>query len=208
MIDRNPRADYDGRFPEGSMKRIVMFACAIALASALPAAAQGMAPPKSMAEGLQRAHAGAFRNLIESAEKMPEADYTFVGAKDIRTFGGFVGHVINSSYGACSRAKGEPNPNKADFEKAPPPKAKLVEAIKAVSAYCDAVYNAQTDATLAEMIPQGQGQVPRGVVLLNNIAHNNNEYGQIVLVLRLKGIVPPSTERATAGRGGRGPGDE
>jgi len=32
-------------------------------------------------------------------------------------------------------------------------------------------------------------------VLLGNIAHNNNEYGQIVLVLRLKGIVPPSTER-------------
>lgn len=190
------------------MKRIVMYACAITLASALPAAAQGMAPPKSMAEGLQRAHAGAFRNIIESAEKMPEADYTFVAAKEIRSFGGFIGHVINSSYGACSRAKGETNPNKEDFEKVAHPKAKMVEGIKAASAYCDTVYNAQTDATLAEMIPQGQAQVPRGVLLLNNIAHNNNEYGQIVLVLRAKGIVPPSTERATAGRGGRGPGEE
>ena len=178
------------------MKRIVILSCAMALATVWTAAAQGqMAPPKNMAEALQRAHAGAFRNIVESAEKMPEADYSFVAAKDIRTFGGFVGHVINSSYGNCARAKGEPNPNKEDFEKVPPPKAKLVEGIKAAQAYFDAVYNAQTDASLAEMIPQGQAQAPRGAVLLGNIAHNNNEYGQIVLVLRLKGIVPPSTER-------------
>lgn len=180
------------------MKRIVMLSCAFVLATVWTAAAQGgMAPPKNMAEAIQRAHATAFRNLVESAEKMPEADYTFVGAKDIRSFGGFVGHVINSSYGACARAKGEPNPNKEDFEKMPPPKAKLVEAIKAAQAYCDSIYNTQTDASLAEMVTVGQAQQPRGAILLGNIAHNNNEYGQIVLVLRLKGIVPPSTERAT-----------
>ena len=103
------------------MKRILL-SCAMALATVSTAAAQGqMAPPKNMAEALQRAHAGAFRNIVESAEKMPEADYSFVAAKDIRTFGGFVGHVINASYASCARAKGEPNPNKEDFEKAPPP---------------------------------------------------------------------------------------
>jgi uncharacterized damage-inducible protein DinB len=177
------------------MKRILSLTCATVLATVWTAAAQGMAPPKDMAEALQRAHAGAFRNIVESAEKMPEADYSWVGAKDIRTFGGFVGHVINSSYGACARAKGEPNPNKEDFEKTPPGKAQLVAAVKAAQAYCDSVYNAQTAATINEMVPQGQAQVPRGQILLGNIAHNNNEYGQIVLVLRLKGIVPPSTER-------------
>jgi uncharacterized damage-inducible protein DinB len=185
------------------MKRIVVLACATVLATVWGARVQGqMAPPKDMAEALQRAHAGAFRNLVEAAEKMPEADYTFVGAKDIRTFGGFIGHVINASYASCARAKGEPNPNKEDFEKAPPPKAKLVEAIKASQAYCDAVYNAQTAASINEMVAQGQAQVPRGQILLGNIAHNNNEYGQIVLLLRLKGIVPPSTERAQQGRRG------
>jgi hypothetical protein len=160
------------------------------------------APPKDMAEAIQRAHAGAFRNLVESAEKMPEADYGFVGAKDIRPFGGFIGHVVNSSYASCARAKGEPNPNKEDFEKATPVKATLVAAIKAAQAYCDSVYNAQTMATLSEMVPQGQNQVPRGQILLGNIAHNNNEYGQVVILLRLKGIVPPTTERAQAGRRG------
>jgi uncharacterized damage-inducible protein DinB len=179
------------------MKRLLVLTCATVLATVWSAAAQGqMAPPKSMAEAIQRAHAAAFRNLVESAEKMPEADYSFVGAKDIRPFGGFIGHVINSSYANCARAKGEPNPNKEDFEKAPPPKAKLVEGIKAAQAYCDSVYNAQTDASINEMITQGQNQVPRGQILLGNIAHNNNEYGQVVILLRLKGIVPPTTERA------------
>jgi uncharacterized damage-inducible protein DinB len=184
------------------MKRILSLTCATVFATVSTAAAQGMAPPKDMAEAIQRAHAGAFRNIVESAEKMPEADYSFVGAKDIRTFGGFIGHVINASYNSCARAKGEPNPNKEDFEKAPPGKAQLVAAVKAASAYCDSVYNAQTSATINEMVPQGQAQVPRGQILLGNIAHNNNEYGQIVILLRLKGIVPPTTERATAGRRG------
>ena len=184
------------------MKRILGFSCAIVLATAWSASAQGMAPPKDMAEALQRAHAAAFRNVVESAEKMPEADYSFVGAKDIRTFGGFVGHVINSSYNNCARAKGEANPNKEDFEKTQKSKAELVAAIKAAQAYCDTVYNAQTMTSISEMVAQGQNQVPRGQILLGNIAHNNNEYGQMVILLRLKGIVPPTTERAQGGRRG------
>jgi uncharacterized damage-inducible protein DinB len=161
------------------------------LASALPALAQ-----KAVADALARSAQGTFRNLVESAEKMPEADYSFQATKDTRTFGGFVGHTINAAFNTCSRAKGEANPNKEDLEKVTS-KAKLVEAAKAVQAYCDAVFAAQTDASLAEMIAQGQNQVPRGQLLIGVISHNMNEYGQKVILMRLKGIVPPTTERAT-----------
>ena len=85
---------------------------------------------------------------------MPEADYGFQATKETRTFGGFVGHTINSAFAGCARAKGEANPNKEDLEKVTS-KAKLVEAAKAVQAYCDAVYAAQTDASLAEMVRAG-----------------------------------------------------
>src|SRR5918993_850161 len=173
------------------MKRIVVLSCVMLLASAVPALAQ-----KALAEAMARSAAGTFRNLVESAEKMPEADYGFQATKDTRTFAGFVGHTINSAYNNCSRAKGEPNPNKEDLEKVTV-KAKLVEAAKAVQAYCEAVYAAQTDASLAEMITLGQNQVPRGQFLIGVISHNMNEYGQMVILMRLKGIVPPSTERAT-----------
>jgi uncharacterized damage-inducible protein DinB len=179
------------------MKRILIFSAVALLASATPALAQ-----KALAEALARSAAGTFRNLAESAEKMPEADYSFQATKDTRTFAGFVGHTINSAYNNCSRAKGEANPNKEDLEKVTS-KATLVAAAKAVQAYCDAVFAAQTDASLAEMITQGQNQIPRGQLLIGVISHNMNEYGQKVILMRLKGIVPPTTERAQGrGRGG------
>ena len=36
----------------------------------------------------------------------------------------------------------------------------------------------------------------RGVVLMFNTTHNNEHYGNIVVYMRLKGHVPPSTARA------------
>jgi uncharacterized damage-inducible protein DinB len=173
------------------MKRIVTLACVMVLASAIPALAQN-----ALAEALARSAAGTFRNLVESAEKMPEEHYSFQATKETRTFAGFVGHTINSAYNNCARAKGEPNPNKEDLEKVTS-KAQLVAAAKAVQAYCDPVFAAQTDASLAEMVAMGQNKAPRGQSLIAIISHNMNEYGQMVILMRLKGIVPPTTERMT-----------
>ena len=176
------------------MKRILVFSCALLLCAADPAMAQ-----KAVADVLARSAAGTFRNLVESAEKMPEEHYGFRATPETRTFAAFVGHTINSAYNNCSRAKGEANPNKANLEQETS-KAKLVEAAKAVQAYCDAVYATQTDASLTEMIAQGKTEAPRVQALVGVISHNMNEYGQMVILMRLKGIVPPTTERAQAPR--------
>ena len=176
------------------MKRITVLSCVLVLGSAVPALAQ-----KANADVLARSAAGTFRNLVASAEKMPEEHYSFQATKDTRTFAAFVGHTINSAYNNCSRAKGEANPNKANLEQETS-KAKLVEAAKAVQTYCDAVYAAQTDASLAERIAMGKTEGPRAQALVGVISHNMNEYGQMVILMRLKGIVPPTTERAQAPR--------
>jgi uncharacterized damage-inducible protein DinB len=180
-----------------------MLACSVAALtiSVVPAAAQ----TKALAEALDRMNTGVARNVVEAAEKMPAADYAFQPAPDktVRTFGAFVGHIANASYGYCARVKGEPNPNKEDFEKVTD-KAKLVAAIKGATTYCDAVYKAQTDASLSEMIASGQVQQPKGQALVQNISHSNEHYGNLVTYMRLKGLVPPSTERAQTPRpGGR-----
>ena len=174
------------------------FTLVLLIASASPAFAQG----KALAEALARMHTGVARNVVEAAEKMPEPEFGFQPTKDVRTFGGFVGHVANAAYSYCSRAKGEANPNKEDFEKAMG-KAALVTAIKGATAYCDGVYKIQTDASLAEMTSMGQSQQPRGQLLIQNVSHSNEHYGNLVTYMRLKGLVPPSTERATAPRPGR-----
>ena len=176
------------------MKRMMILSCALLLLSAGPVFAQ-----KAIADALARSAQVTFRNLVESAEKMPEADYSFQATKETRTFAGFVGHTINAAFNSCSRAKGEDNPNKEDLEKVTA-KAKLVEAAKAVQTYCDAVFAAQTDASLAEMVSMGQNQVPRAQLLIGVVSHNMNEYGQKVILMRLKGVTPPSTERAQAPR--------
>jgi hypothetical protein len=110
------------------MKHVWKLALLASLAAA-PAAAQGQqASGDPLTGALKRQFDGVSRNVKEAAEKMPEDKFTYQATKDVRTFGGFVGHVANSQFAGCSRAKGETNPNKEDFEKVTG-KAALVKAI-------------------------------------------------------------------------------
>jgi uncharacterized damage-inducible protein DinB len=139
--------------------------------------------------------------LVESAEKMPESDYAFRPTPDVRSFAELIGHVAGASYFFCSQAKEGPRPAVPNFEKMTA-KSELVKGIKDALAYCDSVLASATETWLMETIkwgsPTNMGQGPRLGALMFNIAHNNEHYGNIVTYLRLKGHVPPSTERAQA----------
>ena len=184
------------------MKRILLMAVAISLA-ALPAAAQtapagGGANPLSAS--LKRMFDGVKRNISEAAEKVPEDLYSFKPTPDVRSFGGLVGHLANGNYSYCSAAKGDKNPNAGnDFEKKTA-KADLVKGLKDAIAYCDGIYLGATDQMVMELIkvgqPPNQMDAPRAQPLITNISHDNEHYGNIVTYMRLKGMVPPSTERA------------
>jgi len=129
-------------------------------------------------------------------DKVSEADYAFQPTKDVRTFGQILAHTANSQFSLCAGAKGEPNPNKDDFEKSSTTKAAIVKALADSFAYCDTIYLALTDAKALELIKVGQNDVPRAGRLISNIAHDNEHYGNLVTYMRIKGYVPPSTERA------------
>jgi uncharacterized damage-inducible protein DinB len=185
------------------MKQVWQLALVATLAAA-PAAAQGQqASGDPLTAALKRQYDGVARNVKEAAEKMPEDKYTYQATKDVRTFGGFVGHVANAHYMLCSRAKGETNPNKEDFEKVTG-KAALVKAITAANDYCSPVFAGANDQWMLETTTQGQGanatQVPRAAILAGNTSHSNEHYGNLVTYMRINGLVPPSTERAQAPR--------
>jgi uncharacterized damage-inducible protein DinB len=196
------------------MKRLVALA-ALACLIAVPALARNPAAEPAQAPAAQAAQAapatppaqplsatlkgmwdGLKLNLVQSAEKMPEADYGFQPTKEVRTFGQMIAHVANSSFSYCARGKGEDNPNKEDFEKTKTTKADLVKALNDAAAYCDGVYGGMTDAAAMELVKAGQNLVPKARYLITNISHDNEHYGNLVTYLRLKGLVPPSTERA------------
>ena len=133
---------------------------------------------------------------------MTEADYGFKPAgimPEVRTYGQFIGHIANANYLLCSRAKGEPSPSKVDIEKTVTARADLIKALTESLAYCDTVYATLTDASAVEKITVSgpnntTRQVARAVSLMNNNSHNNEHYGNLVTYMRVKGIVPPSSE--------------
>ena len=59
---------------------------------------------------------------------------------------------------------------------------------------CDAAYAALSDANANDPIQSFRGPTPRLAALAGNVAHDNECYGAIAVYLRLKGIVPPSSE--------------
>lgn len=132
--------------------------------------------------------------LVRAAEKMPEDNYDFKPVPEVRSFGQLVGHVANASYFFCSTAMGEKSPSTVNVEKTVTKKAALVESLKAAMAYCDKAYDGMTDAKATTTVKLMGNEAPAIAALTFNTAHDNEHYGNIVTYMRLKGLVPPSSE--------------
>ena len=135
--------------------------------------------------------------FIRAAEKMAAADYAFRPTPEVRTFAQQVAHVADDQYNLCAPARGETR--KAAYtaiEDSLSTKAELVPALKAAFAYCDAAYGALTDATGVE---PSLGKDRNRFSMLNwNLWHTWEHYGNVVVYLRMKGLVPPSSEKSPA----------
>ena len=134
--------------------------------------------------------------LLGSAEKMPEENYSFKPTDAVRSFGQVVAHVADAQYLFCSAALGEKNPA-PKIEQTKTSKADLIAALKDAFAYCDKAYDGMTDASATQMVKLFGGDMPKPIVLTVNDMHASEHYGNIVVYLRLKNIVPPSTEAAS-----------
>ena len=141
-------------------------------------------------KGLYSFIAGA---AVGAAAKMPEENYSFKPTPDVRSFGQLVGHVADANYMFCSQAAGETNPSKG-IEKTKTSKADLVAAIKDSVAYCGKVFDSMTDAKGSETTKFRSFDLAKLTLLSLNTAHTDEHYGNMVTYLRLKGIVPPTSE--------------
>jgi hypothetical protein len=66
--------------------------------------------------------AGAKRNVVESADQMPEANYSFKPVDTVRTFGQILAHVADSNYFYCARSKGRRHPCRTARSRRQPPR--------------------------------------------------------------------------------------
>jgi DinB superfamily len=132
-------------------------------------------------------------NLIKAAEKMPEEAYSFKPTPEMQSFGERIAHIANQ-IGTCSAMTGERKPSAAAGKTS---KADLVAALKASFDACDAAWDSMNDKTAMEMVA-GRGGAQRSKLsgMIGNTTHNTELYGYISFYMRLKGVVPPTSDRA------------
>jgi uncharacterized damage-inducible protein DinB len=153
---------------------------------------------RSLANPLSSEVATDYRSVrdyfIQAAEEMPEAEYAFRPSPAVRTFAQQVAHVADDQYNLCAPAKGETRKAAyTEIEKTLSTKVDLIPALKAAFAYCDAAYDALTDGGGVAMVA-AQGRTKFG--MLNwNMWHTREHYGNVVVYLRIKGLVPPSSQK-------------
>ena len=138
-------------------------------------------------------YGGAASILLRAAESMPEEHYGFKPAETVRTFGQIVGHVTDAQYTFCSMALGETNPA-LKVENTITTKSDLVAALKGAVAYCDGAFASLTDESSIEMVRMRGSESPRLGVLSVNTVHSIEHYGNMVTYLRMKGLVPPTSD--------------
>jgi uncharacterized damage-inducible protein DinB len=151
------------------------------------------APANPLSSDAKAAWNGVKNNIVRSAEKMPEENYSFRPVPDVRTFGELIGHITDANYLICGAERGEKHESAA--EKMKKTKDELVGALKESIGFCDAAFDAITDARAGEMVKLFGRDRARLSALHLNIAHDNEHYGNLVTYLRIKGLVPPSSER-------------
>ena len=134
-------------------------------------------------------------NIIKAAEKMPPEDYSFKPTPDIRTFARVVNHVTEAQMHSCGAANHADPSAASKMPAETADKAAIVDALKASFAECDKAYASLSDANISEMLPAGPNKRTRLGMLWGNVSHDNEQYATLSLYMRLKGLVPPSSEK-------------
>ncbi len=130
-------------------------------------------------------------NILKAADKMSEENYSFKATSEVQSFGQRIAHIADANTRTCAAIKGEQKSMDAASKTS---KADLVAALKESFSYCDGVYDSMTDADATKMVTLGRGQRSKIAALWGVVAHDNEVYGAMGVYMRLKGVVPPSSE--------------
>ncbi len=156
-----------------------------------PAQAQKTAEPTPIGE-VMNAYKQTKTIIIASAEAMPAEDFSFKATPDIRTFAEMFTHVAQVQESICPVIAGTP-PATRPVQSTAATKEEVLAVIKHSFDVCDATYASVTEANMNEVAGSGFMRGTKLGDMWKNVAHNNEMYGQMVIYLRLHGIVPPST---------------
>ena len=176
------------------MKRTMAFSLGMVMTTAILGAQSGGGAAPQVAT--LKTQAETIRSLVlRTAEKVPEDLYGFKPTPDVRSLAAVLGHIADGNNFLCALANGDKTaPDRSNEKKTT--RADLVAALKASFAACDKVFAATTDANAATPVDFfGQNQTRLGLLAFNN-SHMWEHYGNLVTYMRLKNIVPPSSDQS------------
>ena len=194
------------------LKTVCVFA--IAFAAGLSAFAQQPAPsapvsqektaepPLTLALVFERQHSNLEREIVPTAEAMPEEKFNFAPTqgefKGVRTFAQQVTHVAYVNHLLAAALLGQPAPAETEKEYGPADiktKAAAVQYLKDSFAAAHQAVASATAANLLEMLrnPFGKGTMSRLAQCVIFLSHGMDHYGQMVEYLRMNGIIPPAS---------------
>ena len=174
---------------------------ALCCSLALPLAAIAQMPMSSSASGpaqiYGRLMTGMQGEITSAAEAMPADKYNFAPTQGeftgVRTFGGQIKHLAEANYEFFDGWNIGPAPKEADIE-ALTSKDDIVKALKDSYVYAHKAIDTITAANAFDSLGKDKGT--RAGAAAFCIAHSMDHYGQMVIYLRLNGIVPPASRKS------------
>lgn len=128
--------------------------------------------------------------IIAAAEQMPEDSYAFRPTPDVRSFGELIAHIAESNFEMCVIAKGESTP----VPTVGPTKTIALKALQDSFACSAAARKNLTPQQKERLVKFMGGTQPARNVLDFSVFHSLQHYGNIIVYMRLKGLVPPSSQ--------------
>ena len=136
-------------------------------------------------------------NLVAAAARFPESDYGFRPSSDVRSFAQLIGHVSDANLAFCAPLVPDAKPSFGADKLTT--KSELLAALKNSVAFCTMAASRMSDADAAQQVKLFGRDRAKLTALWGNISHANEHYGNVVTYLRLKGIVPPSSDPVALG---------
>jgi len=165
--------------------------------TAAPQASPDHAAPAKVtltpAADVLRSYNGLKANILKAANNMPADSYSYRPTPDIRTFARVVNHITEAQLRYCGAINGTADLVKVPAEAAD--KTAIVTALQTSFAECDKALAALSDANLLETRTVGTTTRARISLAWATVSHDNEQYATLALYMRLKGLVPPSSEK-------------
>ena len=128
--------------------------------------------------------------IVTAAVQIPEEYYTFRPTTEVRSLGELLAHIAQSNFAMVAIAKGESD----SVWDITPTKLEVIKALKKSFEHLLEARENMTKAEKKKLVQFMGAMQPAGGVLDSSVLHSLIHYGNVIVYMRLKGLVPPSWE--------------